>query len=64
MKKETIIDVRAFALDHTRVFDIVTGLKDIESVATKVIENGADALLVFYGSTAFLSEKLINVECG
>ena len=50
------------AMDHTRVFDTVTGLKDIESVASMVIGAGADALLTSYGSTACISGKLD--KCG
>tara|TARA_B100000945_G_scaffold316084_1_gene316336 strand:- start:70 stop:855 length:786 start_codon:yes stop_codon:yes gene_type:complete len=50
------------AMDHTRVFDTVTGLKDIEKVVSVVVDAGADSILTSYGSTKKLSVNLNN--CG
>ena len=50
------------AMDHTRVFDTVTGLKDIEKVVRLVVDAGADSILTSYGSTDILSDKLKH--CG
>ena len=50
------------AMDHTRVFDTVTGLKDIEKVVRLVVDAGADSILTSYGSTNILSDKLKH--CG
>ena len=50
------------AMDHTRVFDTVTELKDIEKVVSMVVDAGADSVLTSYGSTEILSKKLKN--CG
>ena len=50
------------AMDHTRVFDTVTELKDIEKVVSVVVDAGADSVLTSFGSTEILSKKLKN--CG
>jgi DhnA family fructose-bisphosphate aldolase class Ia len=50
------------AMDHSRVFDTVTGLKDIEKVVSIVVEAGADSILTSYGSTNIISDKIKN--CG
>lgn len=51
------------AMDHARVFDTVTGLKDISSVVRSVCASGADAILTPWGSTAAATEELGNSGC-
>ena len=48
------------AMDHPRVFDTITGLKDANAVISKVIDGGADAVLAPYGTAAGSSEVLGN----
>jgi DhnA family fructose-bisphosphate aldolase class Ia len=51
------------AMDHARVFDTVTGLKDSNHVIRTVISAGADAILTPYGSTIQAAEELGNGGC-
>ena len=51
------------AMDHARVFDTVTGLKDSNHVIRTVISAGADAILTPYGSTIQAAEVLGNGGC-
>ena len=53
------------AMDHARVFDSITGLKDANAVIREVIHAGADAVLAPYGtavaSSACLGLSLIHI---
>ena len=42
------------AMDHPRVFDVITDLRNILKISNQVIEAGADALLTPYGATNYL----------
>ena len=48
------------AMDHARVFDTITGLKDSNHIIKTVISAGADAILTPYGSTSIAAEVLGN----
>ena len=48
------------AMDHARVFDSITGLKDANAVIREVINTGADAVLAPYGTAAASSASLGN----
>lgn len=45
------------AMDHPRVFDVVTDLQFLENISKKVLEAGADALLTPFGATDYLVDK-------
>ncbi|MGA1599524.1 MAG: class I fructose-bisphosphate aldolase [bacterium] len=51
------------AMDHARVFDTVTGLKDANAVIRAAREGGADAVLTPYGSSYACSEALGSGGC-
>jgi DhnA family fructose-bisphosphate aldolase class Ia len=51
------------AMDHARVFDTITGLKDSNHIIKTVISAGADAILTPYGSTSIAAEVLGNGGC-
>jgi len=51
------------AMDHARVFDTLTGLKDSNNIIKTVISAGADAILTPYGSTSIAAEVLGNGGC-
>jgi DhnA family fructose-bisphosphate aldolase class Ia len=51
------------AMDHARVFDTVTGLKDSNSVVSTVLGAGADAILTAYGSTLGATEVIGKGGC-
>jgi DhnA family fructose-bisphosphate aldolase class Ia len=51
------------AMDHARVFDKVTGLKDSNAVIGTVLGAGADAILTPYGSTFDAAEILGKGGC-
>ena len=46
------------AMDHARVFDTVTGLKNITEVVKAVRAGGADSILTPWGSTVAAAEAL------
>ena len=46
------------AMDHARVFDTVTGLKNIAGVVRAVRAGGADSILTPWGSTVAAAEAL------
>ena len=48
------------AMDHPRVFDTITGLKNANSVIKKVIDGGADAVLAPFGTASDSSKVLRN----
>ena len=51
------------AMDHARVFDTVTGLKNIAAVVKAVRAGGADAILTPWGSTVAAAEALGGGGC-
>ena len=51
------------AMDHARVFETLTGLKDSNNIIKTVISAGADAILTPYGSTSIAAEVLGNGGC-
>ena len=51
------------AMDHARVFDTITGLKDSNNIVKTVINAGADAILTPYGSSSIAAEVLSNGGC-
>ena len=46
------------AMDHARVFDTITGLKNIAEVVKAVRAGGADSILTPWGSTVAAAEAL------
>ena len=51
------------AMDHARVFDTVTGLKNITKVVEAVRAGGADSILTPWGSTMATAEALDGGGC-
>ena len=51
------------AMDHARVFDTITGLKDSNNIVKTVINAGADAIVTPYGSSSIAAEVLSNGGC-
>ena len=51
------------AMDHARVFDTVTGLKNIAEVVKAVRAGGADSILTPWGSTVAAVEALDGGGC-
>ena len=51
------------AMDHARVFDTVTGLKNIAEVVKAVRAGGADSILTPWGSTVAAAESLDGGGC-
>ncbi len=51
------------AMDHARVFETLTGLKDSNNIIKTVISAGADAILTPFGSTSIAAEVLGNGGC-
>ena len=52
------------AMDHARVFDTVTGLKNIAEVVKAVRAGGADSILTPWGSTVAAAEALDGEAAG
>ena len=51
------------AMDHVRVFDTITGLKNSNNIIKTVIRAGADAILTSYGSSSIANEVLRGEGC-
>ncbi|MEM7118922.1 MAG: hypothetical protein AAF614_41275 [Chloroflexota bacterium] len=48
------------AMDHSRAFDTITGLKDPNAIISKVMDGGADAILAPHGTALASAEVLGN----
>lgn len=48
------------AMDHSRSFDTITGLRDPYGIISKAIDGGADAILAPYGTASRAAEVLGN----